>query len=191
MDLNEDALRKELEDALLKRIAVTKEENKKKKKIRLIILCAVVAVVALLFVRMKAKDAHNAQLRNFATETMNKDYSNVYADLVTIEPSYEVYFQNGAYRNTTGIVCACKTVEGKEIWVVFDEWNYPSEGYTDKTASYYGNAFGSGRQYHSITYGYRNPLRVTGNVNTAKQVDEKLKKEIGDVFVLEVTETKK
>ncbi|MBQ7320919.1 MAG: hypothetical protein IJW99_02365 [Clostridia bacterium] len=57
---------------------------------------------------------------------MSEDYTNVYADVVSMEPEYFVYtsYNNGPY-SISEIVCKCVTVEGKTIWAVVFMWEYP------------------------------------------------------------------
>ena len=127
---------------------------------------------------------HNEQLRNFATEEMNEDFTNVYADVVSIEPKHYVYKyatnRTGLKLNDgdlTQIVCECETIEGETIWVSFLYWECPAY-----------NSFGDSK---GVTYSVDAPLRIMGNVNIPSQIAEDLGDAIGDRFVLFSEKTQK
>ena len=137
-----------------------------------------------MIVQSARESAFNGQLRNFATEAMNDDYTNVYADVVSMEPVYFIYRYNTTKSGTkigTGdlweVICKCKTVEGKTIWATFFYQYYPEGDYS----KYEGD-------YKYFTFSSSNPLRLKGSVDTAGQVDDKLENAIGNVFVLDVRE---
>ena len=118
---------------------------------------------------------------------MSEDYTNVYADVVSMEPEYFVYRYNTTkYWTKIGngdlweVVCKCKTVEGKTIWATFFYQYYPEGDYSDNESD-----------YKSFTYSYDNPLRLIGSVDTAHQVIDELEAKIGNVFVLDVREKPK
>ena len=163
-------------NALNKRIIITKEIQKKKKLITIVIIAVIVAFITVLIINSAIKSAHNNELRNFATETMSEDYNNVYADVISIEPEYFVYtsFNNGAY-NLSEIVCKCITVEGKTIWAAIDVYEYPDGSSIEERNE---------PQYYSK----ENPRRIFGRVQTSKQVMDKLVNSIGNVLVLDVTQ---
>ena len=108
---------------------------------------------------------------------MNDDYTNVYADVVSMEPEYFVTTTSGSsYLGITELICKCRTVEDETIWVVIDTWEYPggSSYDEDKNEAHY--------------YSKSEPMRLTGTVTTAEKVVDRLKYSIGDVFVLDVRE---
>ena len=173
--------------AILKRVAATEAANKKKKIIKTIVICVIIAIVAFFIIKGIIDNAHNSELRNFATQTMNEDYANVYADVVSMEPEYFVYRYNTTkYGTKIGngdlweVVCRCKTVEGKTIWATFFYQYYPEGDYSDNESD-----------YKSFTYSFDNPLRLVGSVDTAHQVIDELEDAIGNVFVLDVREKPK
>ena len=111
---------------------------------------------------------------------MKDEYNNVYADVVSIKPEYFVYTSSGTtYREITEVVCKCKTVEGKTIWVVFFSWKYPGGSAKNEDA------------YETLTYSKSNPARVTGYVTTSGSVINQLESSIGNVFVLRVESMQK
>lgn len=170
-------IQKEKNIAIQKRVAAIEAENKRKKIITAVIVVIVVAIIAVLIVQSARESAINSQLRNFATETMNDDYTNVYADVVSMEPEYFVTTKSGSsYLGITEIICRCKTVEGKTIWVTINTWDYPGGSSYDEDKNE--------AQYYSKT----NPVRLTGTVTTAEKVVDRLENSIGNVFVLDVRE---
>lgn len=170
-------IQREKNIAIQKRVAAIEAENKRKKIITAVIVVIVVATIAVWIVQSARESAFNGQLRNFATETMNDDYTNVYADVVSMEPEYFVTTKSGAsYLGITEIICRCKTVEGKTIWVTINTWDYPGGSSYDEDKNE--------AQYYSKT----NPVRLTGTVTTAEKVVDRLENSIGNVFVLDVRE---
>ncbi len=166
--------------AILKRVAVQKVADKRKKIIKIIIISVVVALILIGIISSAIDSAHNNELRNFATETMNDDYTNVYADIVSVEPEYFVYTSRGTtYREITEVVCKCKTVEGKTVWIVFFSWEYPGGSARNEDA------------YETLTYSKSNPARITGYVTTARSVIKELENSIGNVFVLRMENMEK
>lgn len=173
--------------AILKRVAAAEAAEKKKKKIKAIVISVIAIIVAIFIVKGIIDNAHNSELRNFATETMSEDYTNVYADVVSMEPEYFVYTYNTTkYGTKIGngdlweVICKCKTVEGKTIWATFFYQYYPEGDYSDNESD-----------YKSFTFSYDNPLRLIGSVDTAHQVIDELEAKIGNVFVLDVREKPK
>lgn len=170
-------IQREKNIAIQKHVAAIEAENKRKKIITAVIVVIVVAIIAVLIVQSARESAINSQLRNFATETMNDDYTNVYADVVSMEPEYFVTTKSGSsYLGITEIICRCKTVEGKTIWVTINTWDYPGGSSYDEDKNE--------AQYYSKT----NPVRLTGTVTTAEKVVDRLENSIGNVFVLDVRE---
>ena len=152
------------------------DADKRNKIIKISIIVAIAIVILVLIISSAVNSARNAELRNFATETMNEDYTNVYADVISIEPAYFVYISySGSSYGISEVVCSCKTVEGKFIWVTIDRGDYPGGGLDE-------DDFES-KYYHKST-----PMRLTGRVTTPGDVVEELANSIGYVFVLEVKE---
>lgn len=168
--------------AMIKRAEITERAKKKRNTIKIIIVVIICAVLAALAGRAIWKDAYNNQLRNFATETMSEDFSNVYADVVSIEPVYFVYeykTNNAGNKvgkeSINGIVCKCKTVEGTTIWAEVFYLNYPGGGLMKGESA-----------YKSLYYSKSNPARIRGDVDTARQILPELENKIGNVYVLDV-----
>lgn len=174
--LCQEQIRQERNSALAKRTVATQTAEKKKKIIKIAVIVAVVAIVLALIINAAVESAHNSKLRNFATETMSEDYTNVYADVVSMEPEYFVYtsYNNGPY-SISEIVCKCVTVEGKTIWAVVFMWEYPGGSSIEENNK---------PQYYSK----ENPKRIFGKVTTSGQVMDKLEDSIGDVLVFRVTQ---
>lgn len=163
--------------AILKRVAVQEAADKRKKIIKIIIISVVVALILIGIISSAIDSAHNSELRNFATETMNDDYTNVYADIVSMEPEYFVYTKsNSTYLGITEVICKCITVEGKTIWIAVDIYEYPGGSSTSEERNE--------AQYYSKS----NPKRIVGAVTTSGKVMDDLERRIGDVFVLDVRE---
>ncbi len=113
---------------------------------------------------------------------MSADYTNVYADVLSIEPVYFVYQYKGSHFGVKigagdlwGVVCRCKTVEGKTIWISVFYQYYPG-----------GNNSKNEADYKTITYSSSNPQRITGDVDTAQQVASELECKIGNIYILNV-----
>jgi hypothetical protein len=169
--------------------SATKNQSKKD-LIKIAVIAAIAAIALTLIicwsVGYSRTEKFNAELRNFATEPMNEDYTNVYADVISMEPEYFVY----RYKTKNGIkigneelwevVCRCETVEGKIIWATFFYHYYPEGGYSKYEAD-----------YKAVTYSRDNPLRLQGKVDTAKEVTDELEDAIGNVFVLDARERPK
>ena len=177
----------EKNSAIQNRIEATVISSIRENKIKIIIL-SIIIILAVIFIVVGARNnAYRAELRNFATETMNDSFTNVYADVVSIEPEYFVYkYDTTKYGTKIGngdlskIVCRCKTVEGKTIWAIFYSRFYPG-------GEYYRNE----EDYKPFAYSYDNPMRLVGGVDEAHQVVDELEDSIGNVFVLVVRETSK
>ena len=157
------------------------QNNKNGELIRYIIIGIIslsFVVVSIVHVsKQNRNDKYNGELRNFATETMCEDFTNVYADVISIEPKHYVYEyvtdRTGTKLNDgdlTEIVCECKTVEGKNIYVSFFYWECP--------------AYNSFQDDEKVEYSIENPLKITGYVKKASEVADDLDDVIGEVFVL-------
>lgn len=174
--------------ATQKRIGTTITANKRKKKKIAIIISIVVIIQAIIIAMAISADTYHGQLRNFATETMEDSFTNVYADVVFIEPKFYTYEKStSAYERVFGndskkvekLICRCKTVEGKFIWVTFFYQDYPGSNYSRNIDD-----------YNTLTYSFQSPMRLIGKVDTANQVYDGLVLSLGDVFVLVVRDFK-
>ena len=148
------------------------------------IIIFIIAVLVIYGVQDSKNEKYNGELRNFATDEMNEDFTNVYADVISIQPKHYVYKyatnRTGIKLNDgdlTQIVCECETVEGKTIWVSFFYWECPAY-----------NSFGDEK---IVEYSIDDPLRIVGYVNTASEIAEDLDEAIGICFVLFSKETRK
>lgn len=178
--------------AIQKRIVATMAENKRKKKIKAIIISIIISIsvilVAISMVETRRANVYRAQLRNFATETMEDSFTNVYADVVSINPMFYTYEQPTTVsysryeedKRLNQVICHCKTVEGKYIWATFSYREYPGINYSRNIDD-----------YNMLTYSSQSPMRLVGKVDTASQVNERLEFSLGDVFVLNVREASK
>lgn len=173
--------------AIQKRIAITAAANKKKQKIKTIIILFVVVILAVFIVKEIRSSTYRGELRNFATDIMDESFTNVFADVVAVEPTYFVYRYNTTKTGSKigngdlwEIVCKCKTVEGEIIWATFFYQHYPDGDYSQNEDD-----------YKSFVCSADNPMRIIGNVDTARQVVDGLDNAIGNVFVLNVKETSK
>lgn len=168
--------------AFLKRVEAARAAEKRKKRIKVIVGIIIAILITVFIVIEVKKSQNNGKLRNFATESMSEDYTNVYADVVSIEPKYFVY-QHKENRHGTQIgasqiwdvICKCKTVEGKTIWVSIFYQYYPGGNYSLNESG-----------YETITYSSSNPKRITGAVDTAREVVSELETKIGNIYVLDV-----
>ena len=160
-----------------KRISV---QEKREQKNKIIIFGIVIAILAILLtisiINSSTTNAYNNELRNMAIDEMDEHFTNVYADVVSIEPIYSAWHGSGSSW-TEYTVCKCKTVEGKTVWVYmyymdFPNWiKYQSEN--DSTP---------------VTYSKTHPMRLSGRMDTSKDVADLFVKNEGDVFVLYVEE---
>ena len=170
-------IQKERNLAILKRVAVQETADKRKKIIKIMVICVAVALITIGIIIYAFYSAHNSELRNFVTETMSEDYTNVYADIVSMEPEYFIYTSyNNTPHDISKVICECNTVEGKTIWVVVDIWKYP------------GGSSTSEEQNEAQYYSKSDPKRIVGKVTTSEKVMDELESRIGDIFVLDVTE---
>lgn len=173
-----------LNAALQNRMVMAEAEKKKRKKVKGIIIAIIVLAMALLMVNAIIKSAYRGELRNMVTDEMDEHFTNVYVDVVSIEPVYFVYhYETSKYGATLGngdiwdVVCKCKTVEGKVIWANFFYQYYPE-----------GNYSRNENDYKPFTFSADNPMRLTGKIDMARQIIEELEVEIGNVYVLNVND---
>lgn len=174
----QDHIQDELNVAIQKRILVTEMTNKKNNKITtisaIIIGIIVIVIIALGTIKEMHDRAYREEFRNFATESMDEHFTNVYADVVYIEPQYFLYKNYDLWE----IICKCKTIEGKTIWTTIFYQYYPENNYSKDE-----------NNYKPYQYSANDPMRIIGSVDTAKQVADELERDIGNVFVLDVSET--
>lgn len=175
-------IQNELNSVLQKRMIAAETEQKRRKKLKTILILIALLIVSAFIVNGIMKEAYYNKLRNMATDDMDSHFNNVYADVISIEPEYFVYQYNTTkYGTKVGegnlwdVVCKCETVEGKTIWVSFFYQYYPTGNHSKYEFS-----------YQPCFYEHEKPLRLTGYVNTARQVADELVAEIGTVYVLDV-----
>lgn len=168
----------ELDVAIQKRIIATEISNKKNNKIKIIsgviIGVIIVVIIALCTIKSVQDRAYREEFRNFVTDKMDERFTNVYADVVSIEPQYFLYKNYDLWE----IVCKCRTIEGKTIWAIFFCYDYPENNYSKDE-----------KDYKPFEYSANAPMRIIGSVDTAKQVADELEGDIGNVFVLDVHQT--
>lgn len=168
----------ELDVAIQKRIIATEISNKKNNKIKIIsgviIGVIIVVIIALCTIKSVQDRAYREEFRNFVTEKMDERFTNVYADVISIEPQYFLYKNYDLWE----IVCKCKTIEGKTIWATFFYQYYPENNYSKDESD-----------YKPFEYSANKPMRIIGSVDTAKQVADELESDIGNIFVLDVHQT--
>lgn len=176
-------IQKERNAAILKRIETQKAADKRNKIIKIIARSVAIVLVTIGIISYAISDAkkssYNNELRNFATETMSDDYTNVYADVTLMRPEYFIYSTSSQvkwWREISRVVCKCTTEEYKTIWIVVDIEQYP------------GGSATSEEQNKTQYYASNSPKRVTGKVTTSGKVMKELEKRIGDVFMIDVTE---
>lgn len=174
-----------LREELQKREVLAEAEEKKKSSTKKIATIAVIMVVLVIIAFCIKDGIYNAQPRNIATETMNKNFTNVYADVTAIKPAYYIYqYKKSRSGLILGdgdlweIVCRCTTVEGKSIWASFFYQRYPDGNYSKNE-----------KDYEIKYYRKDNPLHLVGKMNTARQVSKELEEVIGDNLVLYVNTT--
>lgn len=179
-------------NAIQKRIVASEAEDRKKKK-RKITKYSIIAFLVLIFICISIVDSnYKGQLRNFATETMDTSFTNVYADVVFISPEYLVYSyttRNGirtGEKKLDSVLCKCKTIEGKYIWANFSYSKYP--GYTP-TTKYSSSSYDSDDDnFEPCTYSYTNPMRLNGRVKTTNEISaDAIFLDISEMLVLNVS----
>ncbi|MBP1587019.1 MAG: hypothetical protein ILO53_01280 [Clostridia bacterium] len=172
-------LRKERYLAIQKRNEATRMAEKRKRAIAVIVVAGIIIAFLVLIGVIIGKTLYDSEPRNFATEKMNEDYSNVYADLISIDPIYitssTITTKHSTFFSGGDIICKCITVEGKTIWVAFNSYQYPRGD--DKTED----------GYQPLTYSESSPLRVIGRPRKSGKVSDKLPQSIGNVLVLEIS----
>lgn len=190
-----DDIRREFAVALQERAKIAKTKKRKIIEVVKVILfvCAILVVFSLgtkQSGKIQAQErAYRGKLRNFATETMEYGFSNVFANLVSIEPKYffseYVNSRGSGVPLSSGYVCLCETVEGEQIWAYFEKEDYPeSSQWQSGEQSYFGII-----PIASFAFPTENPMKITGRVVNAAYFDSDLEDKIGDVFVLRVRET--
>lgn len=146
-------------------------------KDKIYFLTAVVIMVLLLLsiVKKEQDDRINAMPRNVATEEMSESYTNVYADIVSMNPRYFVTVYGQTIYTIVEIVCKCETVEGKVIWAEIPIHLYPeADSYKQDNNK-------------SFEYSKSSPMRLKGSMTTSKRIEDSLESSIGNVFVLRVS----
>lgn len=175
-------IQNELNLVLQKRMIAAEAEQKRRKKLKTILVLLAILIASAFIVNGIMKEAYYSELRNMATDDMDSRFDNVFADVISIEPEYFVYHYNTTkYGTKVGdgdlwdVVCKCETVEGKTIWASFFYQYYPTGNHSKYEVS-----------YQPCFYEPEKPLRLTGYVNTARQIVDELEAEIGNVYVLDV-----
>ena len=173
-DFCQTKIQQDLNEALLKRMIISNAAKKKKKRIKILVIVVMITAVLVFAANAIVDNANNSKLRNFATDVMDEDYTNVYADIVSIEPEYFVYtsFDNGP-ETISSVICKCVTIEGRIIWAEVATNEYPSGSYLlGKYEPYY--------------YDQANPKRIVGRASQSGKIVDGLEQRIGNVMVLRV-----
>lgn len=152
----------------------------KKRKIKIAVILLLLACLAAAIAIGVRHTKYCEELRNFATDPMEACFTNVYANVVKVEPKYFVYrYATSRYgtKSENGtlweVVCRCKTSEGRTIWASFFYQDYPGGDYSDNESD-----------YRALAYNLEMPLRIFGKVDSANQIADGLKEKIGDIYVL-------
>ena len=153
--IRKQQLAKEMAD--LNRRTAQQAAYKGKLIFMIIVLSVVLAVIVFGSISSAINKAHNSKLRNFATEPMNSSYTNVYADIVSMEPEYAVY-SSSSYSPSyspfpASVICRCKTVEDETIWAEVRSSIYP--GSLPSFAGLSGES-------ESLYYSASDPERIVG-----------------------------
>lgn len=189
-------------DAIDKRIIIAEKEEKQKSRrktwITILSIIIVVSVIISLCVcagrkEMAEREASAKQSRylresrNMATDEMEEGFNNVYADVVSIKPTHFIYTYdtvNGVKMYGTErikeVICQCKTIEGKTVWVAINRSDYPDAEYSSEE-----------KDFKYKTYSDKNPMRLTGEINNTADYVKGLKAEIKDTFILKVKKMEK
>ena len=202
----EDEKREEISqlknDIIEKRYALAQKEEKQheRRKTWIIVLSVIVlgAIIISLCVCAGRKNAaeraeaakhalYLRETRNMATDEMEVDFSNVYANVVSIKPKYFIYtyeMHNGVKypwtEKLSEIVCQCKTVEGKMIWVAINYLDYPEASYSHNEAD-----------YKNKYYSEKNPMKLTGEIKSLQGYADGLNSITKDRFILKVKKMEK
>lgn len=165
-----------------------KELQQKKKKRIMIGVCMILFIGFVIWMAVhqsrldtekRNREAYLSQRRNMDTDTLELEFNNVYADIVSVTPSYEVYRKDGSLSvMTSGYLCECKTVKGNTVWV-----------YAPRSDIRYNvNPFGKGTNRPGVqTYPADDPLRLTGSVTNVGNIADKIPAGIDkDMLVLKV-----
>lgn len=176
----------DLLEAMQKRKELAAAERQKSKKIKIIVWILIVLAAVALTIKITKDNEYRRQPRNFAVDEMDDSFSNVYTDVVSIDPVYFVYeYPTTKYGTKVGdgelvdVICCCETVEGKTVWAAIFAYDFPDTHYSKNEDDYWKHS-----------YAAKHPMRLFGFVDTAKQTVEGLEAEIGNVFVLDVTDLK-
>ncbi|MBQ8537804.1 MAG: hypothetical protein IJ461_10435 [Clostridia bacterium] len=176
-----DRIKSEYARAYEARTIETAKANGHNRKLKRVLILVVAALAILLIVKDINDRAYYDQPRNMATDEMHERYTNVYVDVVHVEPVYFVYRRETTSRGIPigdeylhEVICRCQTVEGKIIWASIFYQRYPGGNYSQYEAS-----------YKTLAYSPSAPLRITGMIDLPEQVCDGLESEIGKVFVLD------
>ena len=165
----------------------TKEEREKKaltkKRVKIVLISAVVFAIIVWFGMTLKDDMYRGESRNIDTDYIEEGFTNVYVDVVSIEPVHFVYEYKATNSGMTygdgkfeEIVCKCETVEGKVFWASFFYHYYPDNNYSTNEGD-----------YTTHTYSKDAPYRISGHMKKADRIADNLEMAIGDVLVLDVT----
>ena len=99
------------------------------------------------------------QLRNMETDELQEGFTNVYVDIVSFTPWYEVYNRE-TLTVSNGYVSKCETVNGNIVWV-----------YAPKTENRLIIPY-SGKRTGAYTYPANDPLRLNGTLVKIKDIGE-------------------
>ena len=156
-------------------------------KIRKDILIKIIfTIIVSIFIILLLKDSvYKSKLRNIDTDYIEKGFTNVYADLLSIEPITSIYKYNTKYSDPfygegtfEGVICKCKTVEGNVIWASFSRFNYPGINYSSREKDF---------TYQVFTQD--NPCRIKGTMKEADDIAEYAVLATGKVLVMDVSES--
>ena len=157
--------------------------QKRMKTVKRLLISVVVLAIVIWFGMTLKDDMYRGELRNIDTDYIEEGFTNVYADVVSIEPVHFVYeykatnsgmtYGNGTFKE---IVCKCETVEGNIIWASFFYHYYPDNNYSTNEGD-----------YTTHTYSKEAPYRISGHMKDAGRIADNLEMAIGDVLVLDVT----
>ena len=201
-DEKHEKIRQLKNDIIEKRFDLAEKEEKQheRRKTWIIILSVIIigAIIISLCVCAGRKEAaeraeatkqaqYLRESRNMATDEMEEGFLNVYADVVSIKPKYFIYTyetRNGVKYSWTEklseVVCQCKTVEGKTIWVAINYSDYPDANYSHNE-----------KDYKNKNYSEKNPMKLTGEIKATKGYADGLSSKVKDTFILKVKKMEK
>ena len=155
------------------------------KVVKRVLISAVVLAVVIWFGMILKDDLYRGEARNIDTDYIEEGFTNVYADVISIEPVHFVYEYKATNSGMTygdgkfqEVVCRCVTVEGKVFWASFFYHYYPDNNYSTKEGD-----------YTTHTYSKESPYRISGHMKAADRIADNLDNAIGDVLVLDVTDS--